>query len=587
MSLDGLTAVVSTGDTMGGLRPSLLGTRHMVSAGHYLAAHAAFEILEGGGNAVDAGVAACIVMAVVQSDFVNVAGVAPMMFYSAEKGTVESVAGLGFWPAKASAEYFLLKHNGEIPEGILRTVVPAAPAAWITALRRYGTVSFADVSEAAIRFARDGFVMYPLMAEMIVSSVEKYRRWPSSAAIYLPNGGPPKVGEIFVQKDLAATLQYLVDEEAAHLSSGRDDALRSVHDAFYSGDVARTICHYHSENGGLLAMDDMQAFAAEIEPAVSIDFAGTEVFSCNTWCQGPVLLQTLRLLDDGALDGLEHNSPAYIHRLCESIKLAFADRHAYYGDPRFCKVPLEALLSKKYAAYRRDLIDSGRAQPHMPLPGDVAHTGVAPYIPHDVGAKGLQLSSLDTSYVCVVDRFGNAFSATPSDISGDTPVIPGTGLCVSSRGSQSWTDPDHPAAVAPRKRPRLTPTPGMAIRPGKFIQPFGTPGGDVQCQAMLQTFLNRTAFGMNPQQSVEAPRFASYSFPDSFWPHNYFPGRLNLEDRISEETGKELSRMGHDVARWPAWTWKAGGMCMIVGDLETGVLEAGADPRRPSYAVGW
>jgi gamma-glutamyltranspeptidase/glutathione hydrolase len=300
-----------------------------------------------------------------------------------------------------------------------------------------------------------------------------------------------------------------------------------------------------------------------------------------------VLLQSLRLLDGGVLGGLEHNSPAYIHRLSESIKLAFADRHAYYGDPRFRKVPLSRLLSDEYTDRRRELIDLARAQTGLPAPGDYRQTGVAPYMIPAAPDPGPVLASLDTSYVCVIDRAGNAFSATPSDVSADTPVIPGTGLCVSSRGSQSWIDPIHPASVQPGKRPRLTPNPAIAIRQDEFVLPFGTPGGDVQCQAMLQTFLNCTVFQMNAQQAVEAARFGSYSVPDSFWPHSYLPGRLNLEARIPEETGDVLSKMGHDVARWPAWTWKAGGVCMILKNLATGVMSAGADPRRPSYALGW
>lgn len=587
MSLDSLSTNVSVADTMGGLRPCILGRTHSVSSGHYLATQAAFEILGAGGNAVDAGVAACIVMAVVQSDFVNVAGVAPMMIYSAEHGKVETIAGLGTWPAQATAELFNVNHGGQIPEGLLRTVVPAAPAAWVAALRAYGTFTFSDVSKVAIRCARDGFVMYPLMSETIAMFQEKYRRWPSSADVYLPGGRPPSPGDIFVQSDLAHTLQYLVDEEAAHSAQGRMRALDAVHDAFYRGDIAATICRYHEENGGLLRMSDMDGFAAPIEEPVSIDFAGTTVLSCGAWCQGPVLLQTLRLLDTELLNGVEHNSTAYIHLLCESIKLSFADRHAYYGDPRFTDVPLSVLLSDEYTTQRRTLINLRRAAPGMAEPGNARQTGKAPYLSHLEPVAPPMPAPLDTSYVCVIDRFGNAFSATPSDVSADTPVIPGTGLCISSRGSQSWLDPTHPSCVQPGKRPRLTPNPALAIRRGEFLLPFGTPGGDVQCQAMLQTFLNYAVFGMNLQQAVEAPRFGSYSFPDSFWPHGYLPGRLNIEDRIPERTKQELAAMGHDVSPWPEWTWKAGGVCMVAKNLKTGVISAGADPRRPSYALGW
>jgi gamma-glutamyltranspeptidase/glutathione hydrolase len=584
MSLDRLGAT-SGGDTMGGLRPCVMGTRHMISAGHYLAAQAGFEILEGGGNAVDAGVAACMVLAVVQSDFVNVAGVAPMMIHMGGSKAVETISGLGCWPRGASADFFAQHCAGEIPEGILRTVVPAAPAAWVEALLRFGTASFGDVAAAAVRFARDGFVMYPLMAEMISENADKYRRWESSAAVYLPGGRPPAVGDVFRQTDLGKTLQYLVDAERARAGEGRESGLRAVTDAFYRGDIADIICHYHAEAGGLLTRQDMADFRVEVEPALSIEFGDQRVYSCNAWCQGPVLLQALRLVATSDISRLDHNSAAYIHRLAESIKLSFADRETHYGDPRFVNPPLERLLSKEYAEARSREVDPARAASTMP-PSGIAVTGSAGGSPPRA-SSGVAAGSLDTSYVCVVDRFGNAFSATPSDISADTPVIPGTGLCVSSRGSQAWTDPSHPSCVAPGKRPRLTPNPAMAIVPGRKLMPFGTPGGDVQCQAMLQVFLNTTVFGMNPQQAVEAPRFASYSFPDSFWPHSYFPGRLQIEGRIAAETAASLERLGHDVAVWPDWTWKAGGVCTIEADLETGVMRGGADPRRPSYALGW
>ena len=194
---------------------------------------------------------------------------------------------------------------------------------------------------------------------------------------------------------------------------------------------------------------------------------------------------------------------------------------------------------------------------------------------------------LDTSYVCAVDRHGNVFSATPSDVSSSTPVIPGTGLCPSSRGSQSWADPSIAASVAPGKRPRLTPSPALAVgRDGRAI-PFGTPGGDVQAQAMLQTLMNRIVFGMDPQAAVEAPRFATYSFPDSFEPHSMQPGRLMLEARLPQALGDQLASVGHDVQWWPDWTWKAGAICMIDSDPNTGLHHAGADPRRSTYALGW
>src|SRR5712671_6479874 len=241
MSIDVGAVDRTRGSGASSLRPTVGGVKHMASARHYLAAEAAFQILEAGGNAVDAGVAASMALAVVQSDFVNIAGVAPILVYLADKQQVWSISGLGWWPRAASVEFFVKEFAGHIPVGILRTVVPAAPEAWITALDQFGTMSFADTAAAAIRFAQDGFVMYPLMAEMIASNEAGYRRWSSSEQVYLPDGAPPRVGSVFRQVDLAGTIRYMADCEKAAAGGGRSTALRAARDAFYRGDIARTI----------------------------------------------------------------------------------------------------------------------------------------------------------------------------------------------------------------------------------------------------------------------------------------------------------------------------------------------------------
>lgn len=565
-------------------RPLITGQTHMAVAGHYGAAHAAFRVLEAGGNAVDAGVAAGLALGVLQSDIVNVAGVAPTLVYMAELDQVISIAGLGTWPKAASAAYFRDNYGGQIPKGLLRTVVPAAPAAWITALERFGTLSFSDVAAAAIHFARDGFVMYPLMAEIISAHEADYRRWPSTAAVYLPHGRPPRVGELFVQSDLARSLQYMCDEEKAHAGKGRLAGLKGARDAFYKGDIAATITRFHRENGGWMTAEDLAGFTADVEAPVAIRYKDHDVFTCPPWCQGPTLALALKLVEGLDLPSLGHNSPGYVHTIVEALKLAFADRERYFGDPRFVDVPLDRLLSDAYAAERRAAIRQDRAYPGLPPAGDGSR-------PKAVLASAASRGQLDTSYVCVVDRHGNVFSATPSDTSSESPVIPGTGLVPSMRGTQSWTDPDHASVVAPGKRPRLTPNPALALGPrgrhGRALMPFGTPGGDVQIQAMLQAFLNMVEFGMDPQQAVEAPRFATYSFPDSFEPHAYQPDRLTLECRLPRATGDHLAALGHDVQWWPQFVWRAGSMCVIRKDAESGLLLAGADPRRPCYALGW
>ncbi len=570
-------------------RPTIAVTRHAIAAGHYLAATAGFAILEAGGNAIDAGCAAGIALGVLQSDLVDVAGVAPIMIYLADQREVVTIAGLGAWPKALDPELFMREHGGKIPKGVLRTVVPAAPDAWITAIRRYGTMSFGEVAAAAIRLAREGFPMYPLMAASLRRHEPDHRAWPSSAAIFLPDGRVPEPGDIFRQTDLAASLQYMADEEHAAVSrsgGGREAGLQAAHDAFYRGDIAKKIVAFMRDQGGLLSAEDLANYHSPVGPPEQHRFGDLEVFTCGAWCQGPVLLQTLALLAGADLKALGHNSADYVHLLAEALKLAFADREAYYGDPAMIEVPLATLISQEYAAERRKMIRPDQAWPEMPPPGVLgsqAGRGFGDF-PRPSGDPNPEP---DTSYVCVADRHGNLFSATPSDGSYGSPVVPGTGLIPSNRGSQSRPDPRHPAGVAPGKRPRLTPNPALAIKGGEHFMPFGTPGGDVQTQAMLQVLLNRFVFGQDMQSAIENPRFASYSYPSSFAPYDYYPGRLAIEARIPEPVIADLARRGHEIQRWPDWIWTAGAVCAIDVDKKRGVIEAGADPRRAAYALGW
>lgn len=587
-----MTATAGTGGSVIGLKGIgghgnvLTGTRHMVSAGHFAAAHAGFLVLEAGGNAIDAGVAAGLALGVTCCDLVNVAGVAPIMIRLAATGEVVTIDGLGVWPMKASSEYFRRTHGGAIPEGLMRAVVPGAPSAWITALERYGTMSFADVAAAAIRLARDGFPADPRFCETIVTAQDKYRRFPANARVFLPGGKPPSPGDIFRQTDLAGSLQYMADEEArAARKGGRAEGLKAAHDAFYQGDIARTITAYHAANGGWLSMTDMGAFRARLEAPVKVRYRDMDVYTCGPWCQGPALGMILRMLARDDMAALGHNSPAYIHLLSEAVKLAFADREAYFGDPRFIDVPLATLLSDAFQQTRRGAIDAARAYPEMPPAGAIPGY---PRLQREPPRGDVPPLSPDTSYAAAVDSAGNVFSVTPSDPSYDTEMIPGTGLVPSGRGSQSWTIAGHPSEIAPFKRPRLTPNPAIAVLgDGQAVMPFGTPGGDVQTQSMLQVLMNVGVFGMDLRQAIEAPRFATYSFPSSFEPHEYYPNRLALEGRIPEATQAALRGLGHDVVAWPDWTRQAGAVCAVVDDVRHGVKTAAADPRRASYAVGW
>ena len=558
-------------------RPTVYGTRHAVSAGHYLAASAAFSILEAGGNAIDAGCAAGIALGVLQPDLVNVAGVAPIMIRLAD-GTVESIAGLGWWPKALPADIFMREHGGKIPDGVLRTVIPAAPDAWITALERHGTMRFADVAASAIRYAGEGFAVYPLLAVSIAAHEHEYRRWQSNTAIFLPNDRVPRAGEKFVQSDLARTLQFMADQDRA-AGSDRKAGLRAAHDAFYIGDIAREIAAFQKREGGYLTMQDLAEYRSPIEPVVRRAWRGHEVITCGPWCQGPALLEALALLERVGVAGLPHNSANYLHRIAECVNLAMADREYFFGDPAFIDVPIEYLLDPATVARRASAVRDDRAFGEMPAPLDRTN------LPHMASTAEMPKVEADTSYCCVVDRWGNAFSATPSDGSGNLPVVPGLGITPSGRGSQSRPDPRHPAGVAPGKRPRLTPNPAMVVTETGGVMPFGTPGGDVQTQAMLQVLLNVFQHGMELQDAIEAPRVASYSFPSSFAPFEYFPGRLAVEGRIDPATQADLASRGHEVRNWPDWTWLAGSVEAILTDPATGLIGAGADPRRPAYAI--
>ncbi|MGK7862273.1 gamma-glutamyltransferase family protein [Falsiroseomonas sp. E2-1-a4] len=560
-------------------RPTISGTRHAISAGHYLAASAGFSILEAGGNAVDAGCAAGLALGVLQPDLVSVAGVAPILIRKAD-GTVESIAGLGHWPRSTPPDVFMREHGGEMPPGVRRIVVPAAPDAWIQALSRHGTMSFGEIAAAAIRFAGEGFAMYPLLRESITNHADEYRTWDQNAAIFLPGGQVPQLGAKFLQSDLARSLTYMVDQERAAAGQGREAGLQAAHDAFYKGDLAQQIVRYIQAEGGFLSAQDMAEYRSRIEPVVARDWRGHTLLTCGPWCQGPALTEALLIAERLGLDGLAHNSAEYIHVLVEALKGALADREYHFGDPAMVDVPLEALLSPGHIAARAAAIDLKRAHPGLPEP--ILGRGNA--LPEATRAE-LPKVEADTSYVAVVDRWGNAFSATPSDGSWNVPVIPGTGLVVSGRGSQNRPDPAHPSGVAPGKRPRLTPNPAMVVTKDGGAMPFGTPGGDVQIQAMLQVMLNILHFGMEVQEAIEAPRVASYSFPSSFAPYEYFPGRLAVESRIAVEVRAKLSEMGHEVKAWPDITWLAGSVEVVLDDVAAGLKRAGADPRRPAYAI--
>jgi len=390
----------------------------MVSAGHHSAAKAAREILDAGGNAADAGVCGGICLAVLLSEYVNFAGVAPIIYRDHDTGNVTTISGLGWWPKKASLAAIHRDHGGKIPLGILRTVIPGAPDAWITALERFGTMTFGEVADAAIQYARNGFPVTELSAEIYAAEEDELRRWPENERIYLPNGHPPKAGEVLVLNDLSDSIQYMADQEKSARKKGREAGLQAARSAFYQGDIARKITQYHTENNGWLTLEDLAAFRVETESASRSTFCGLDIYTCGPWCQGPLLSQVLNILEAYGITDIAPNTPSYIHSLIEAMKLGFADRHAYYGDPSFVDVPLETLLSPEYAQTRAVDIDSEKARSGMPSAGEIVNCG-----PNGKGSPlpagdGYHPPERDTSFVCVVDKWGNCFAATPSDLRG-------------------------------------------------------------------------------------------------------------------------------------------------------------------------
>jgi gamma-glutamyltranspeptidase/glutathione hydrolase len=588
MSLDSVSSQKDAASSVGGSMLQVMGRRWMVAAGHPLAAQAAARILQAGGNAIDAGVAAGFMLGVVHPDMVSFAGVAPILVHLGHTGETFEVSGVGPYPKRATADFFREKCGGQIPVGLLRTVVPAAPDAWCAALEHWGTKTFGETVAPALECAERGFPLSVFSAYQFGRAADKVRRFPTSAAVYLKDGQGPPPGHLLVEAELAETIKKMVAAETASHGRGRGAAIRAARDVFYKGEIAQRIADYHAREGGLMTTEDLAEFSVEIAPALKTSFGEYEVASCGFWCQGPVLLQMLNLIESYDWRALGHNTPRALHILVEAMKLAFADREAYYGDPLHVKVPADGLLSKEYAKIRRGLIREDRAFPDLPSAGDpwglraTANGGHGISGPVTLRPEG----SLDTSYVCVVDAEGNAFSATPSDPGVDSPLVPGVGCVVSPRGSQGWLTPGHPSIVGPGKRPRLTPAPALVLRDGRAFMPVGTPGGDVQQQAILQVFLNVAAHGMRPQQAIDAPRIASRSFPDSFWPHAHAPGVVEAESRLSPETRNALGVLGHNMADWPDWDWRAGAVCCVVVGPD-GVLSGGADPRRGALAIGW
>jgi gamma-glutamyltranspeptidase / glutathione hydrolase len=574
-------------------RPTLLARDWLITTEHYLSAEAGAGILRDGGNAMDAAVAAILAECVLNPHMLSLGGEVVMLVHEAATGRVSAMNGHTIAPRGLTLDCCRAAGLtiGLPTDHPLAWSAPATPHALLTALERWGSRPLAPVAAAAQDLARRGFPMHPGLRGpgehlSITAHLDRLRGWPTSAALYLPGGRPPEVGVLFPNPALADTLDLLVDAER-RAGGDRAAGLAAARDAFYRGEPAGVIERFAREHGGVLDKADVEAYASRAEPAVSRDYAGLTVWKCPSWTNGPLFLQALALLDPAGLRAAGHNSADYLHRVIEALKLAFADRERYYGDPRCVEVPLDALLSDAYAAVRRTLIDPGRASLDL-RPGDPRR--LRPLLEGPMPVPGPP--GHGTIHVNVVDRQRNMVSATASGAwLGASPVVPALGFPIASRCQTFSLDPTHANVVAPGKQPRTTLTPTLVTAGGRPRMVLGTMGGDNQDQWNLQAFLSLAVFGMPVQDALEAPRVSTQHVPNTFYPHGAQPGHVRIEGRVPYTVRRDLQARGHRLELRPDWV--EGYVLAIVVDEARGCLMGGADPRGevatiiPAYAIGW
>ena len=580
----GLASTLPAQDWHPTMMPPVRGIHEMVGAANNFEVEAGFRILTQGGNAVDAGVATVLAASVTELNRFGLGGEMPLLVKMAGSPPV-AISGIGVAPAKATVQFYQRRSpepwedSSNMPpvpmQGILSAITPGVFDGLILALDKYGTKSFAEVSQPAIDYAEQGFPVTEEFGNMLRGYQRIMTLWPDSMKFFYPEGVPTPRGEIFREPILAKTLRELVAaEKKAH--GKRSAKLRAVRDLFYKGDIAKRIADFSEKNGGLIAYSDLANFHAETDEPKMGTYRGYEIYKPGFWTQGPVMIETLNLLEGFDLKAMGHNSPQYLHTVVEAVKLAFADRDEYYGDPKFSKIPEDTLLSKDYAAERRKLIDPAHASIEH-RPGGFGHRITIPSTQSAPGAVN------DTTCVNVVDRKGNAFSATPSGGWLPSVIAGDTGIPLTSRLQSFVMTPGHPNQLMPGKRPRVTLSPTLITRAGQLEMILSTPGGDNQDQALLQVFLNIVEFGMTPQEAVEAPRFQTEHFYSSFGNHEFVPAKLNLEGRIPRATADALSALGHRVTVTGDWSNSSAPTVIWVHD---GVLNGGADPRRARFIFG-
>ncbi len=579
-------------------RPVIQGTRGVATAGHYLAAAAGFRILEQGGNAVDAAAAMTFCLTLLEPHNCGLGGEVPLLIWSAKEKRAFSISGQGTAPAGMSLEWFRRAQLDVIPgDGFLPATVPAVVGTWAEALARFGTFSFAQVLQPAIELAEEGFPMYGSLQEHLAADGARMTGlYPASGAIWMKGGAAPAVGDLVENAAWAETLRRMIEAEKRAATKSRVAGLEAARDEFYRGETAARIGDFLASasvkdgtdriNRPFLTRSDLANWKAKVEDPVTIRYRGVEVHKCPAWSQGPVFLQQLALLEGFDLVALGHNSPDYLHTVIECAKLAFADREAYYGDPAFDKVPLEVLLSKEYNEARRALVTDAASLEFRPGDAGSGLPAVQDWLNTQADNEYARLHAHDTTHCDAIDRWGNMVAATPSGgWIQSSPVIPGVGFPLGTRGQMFSLNHHRANALAPGKRPRTTLTPSLASRDGKPWMAFGTPGGDQQDQWTLQFFLNIVEFGMDLQGAIDAPTVHTDHFPSSFFPRAAGLNRMAAEGRISQETRDALVAKGHEVRADGDWSH---GRVLAVRINASGVLEAAASPRAGmAYAIGW
>ncbi len=555
-------------------RPEIEGTFGVVSTTHWIATAVGMAILEKGGNAFDAAVAAAFTLQVVEPHLNGPGGDVPVILYDVRRGKPEVICGQGTAPAKATISHYRSEGLDLVPgTGLLAAVVPGTFETWMMLLRDYGTMSLAEVLAPAIGYAQNGYPLLERANATIATVAQLFRdHWLTSAAIYLPDNKVPAPGSLFANKTLAATYSRIL-KEAESAGPDRVAQIERARKAWSHGFVAQAIDRFcrtqeimdtsGRRHRGVLTADDMARWTSHIEAPLTYDYGRYTVCKTGPWGQGPVTLQQLALLKGFDFDGLDPTGPDFIHLLVECSKLAYADREVFYGDPDFVKVPMATLLSDAYNAERRKLV-TDKASLEL-RPGSIEGFGAViklrkETVPLAAGAGEPTVGKLgtmrgDTVHFDIIDRAGNMVSSTPSGgWLQSSPVIPELGFCLGTRAQMFWLEEGHPAALAPGRRPRTTLSPTLALRDGEPYLSWGSPGGDGQDQWITQFFMRHVHAGMNLQEAIDAPAWHSEHFPSSFWPRTARPGVLVVESRVPKKTVAELERRGHILETGPDWS---------------------------------